>query len=612
MGNNTSVSEFFDGGAPSTSVTDPSVENGSGTDPAPPAAPAPPIVYINCGSATDGVDSNNRITLSGQSSSFSNPTASEIKAENADFAAFGRSHRWHWADFGFSVAVPIPGEYDVTLVFCETYSGNFEAGKRVFNVAVEGTTTQEFKDLDIFKEVGANAVHTIALQNVRAENVINIRLRKGAAENPFISGIVVGAVENPTAPVGRPPIPDPDVTVTKEQYDECINNIRAHIAKLRSAGPQTVRPPPAFMFHAPGEKVRGLVLTFHGFAQWHWDHRIIGRYLYDQGYDIVHTALAGHMYTGEHWPLTLLSEEFGGKTVPQTFMQNEELRSLLQQSERNPLVIPRLITRLQQLNTDFERVMSAQTYYNSIDNDEDPNFARFFDSTHRDYYHEGARYLRMCDSHPGPVHVMGLSGGATTALALAGMFPDRISRCIPMAPPLEMYEPVPNTQRSLINYIGPLGVAQFDKWDPKRPFPISAFTALGRFGGSVSSSDVVKNVFKTKKVQMFMMLTENEDAADIPTNIKFFEECGGRGADHHFFIYPFNYNVPHPLLDPTGASRGLRNRYYIPFYQMMYSFLAVGHVDTAAMLQTKPVRDLPLPPKATRGDEPFYRKAAQT
>ena len=109
-----------------------------------------------------------------------------------------------------------------------------------------------------------------------------------------------------------------------------------------------------------------------------------------------------------------------------------------------------------------------------------------------DIVNELARsYLSMCDAHPGPVHVMELSVGATTALALAGMFPDRISCCIPMAPPLEMYEPVPNIQRSLINYIGPLGVAQFNKWDPNRPFPISAFAALGRFGGSISSSGVV-------------------------------------------------------------------------------------------------------------------------
>ena len=52
---------------------------------------------------------------------------------------------------------------------------------------------------------------------------------------------------------------------------------------------------------------------------------------------------------------------------------------------------------------------------------------------------------------------------------------------------------------------------------------------------------------------MFMILTENEDAADIPTNIKFFEECCGRAAYHRFFIYPYSYDVPHPLLDPTGA-----------------------------------------------------------
>ena len=240
MGNNVNVSEYC------KEIPDFSTENDSGSD------QVIQVVYINCGSDAQTSNSHNRVTRYGKSFVARYP-ATSISATRPDFAEFGRSHRWHWNDFGFRVAVPIPGEYDVTLVFCETYSSNFEAGKRMFNVAVEGTTTQEFKDVDVFKEVGANAVYSIALQNVKADDVINIRLSKGAAENPFISGIVVGAVENATPPAARSSIPDPDVIPSKEQCDKFINNARVQTGKFSRAESQTTRLPPGFRFEASGK-----------------------------------------------------------------------------------------------------------------------------------------------------------------------------------------------------------------------------------------------------------------------------------------------------------------------------------------------------------------------
>ncbi len=513
--------------------------------------PGPPIASINCGSAGQGHESNDLVSLSGKSQAYSNPTA-EITAENPDFASFGRSHRWSDTDFGYIVSVPVPGEYDVTLVFCETYNGNFGVGKRVFDVDVKGLTTTSYTHIDVFEQVGANKVYSINVQNVKADTQIQIDVKKGLIENPFISGLVVGAVENPVAPPPRPSIPSPESVVTQAQYDECIRNIDDYISKAKAAAPSVVREVPTFMFHEAGTKVRGLIVTFHGYSGKHYDHRILNRYLYDQGYDIFNTMLAGHMYTGHYWPATKLAEAYGGKTVPQDVFKNPELRSLLGQAQSNPALIPRLLTKLREVNPDFERVMSAQTYMNSLDQDEDPNFGSFFDSTHRLYATEGTKQLKLLDAHPGPVHVTGLSVGGSAALAVAAMNPDRITRCIAMAPLLELWEAYPNTKRSLVNYIGPLGVAKDFAWDENNPFPVSAFTATGRLGGAITSSEKYKSVFKTGKVQMFMILTEDEDAADIPTNKKFFADCGGRQAGHQFFIYPMSYAVPHPLLDPTG------------------------------------------------------------
>lgn len=588
-------------------VSDPEPTNGSL-----PVEPAPPIAFINCGSAVEGHASNDLVSLVGTSYGFSNPTTMEIASNNPDYAGMGRSHRWAPANFGFNIKIPIPGEYDVTLVFCEIYAGNFAVGKRVFDVAIEGIEEHNFKNVDVFAKVGANKIHTISIQNVQAEESIHIHLRKGAAENAFISGIVVGAVENPIVAQPAPNIPAPSVTVSQAQYDECIRNIDAFIAEKKNSNPPAdIRHTPTFMFHKAGTPVRGLVITYHGFGQYPYDHRIIGRYLYDQGFDVLHTILAGHFFSGSKWPSTKLSKEYGGDTVPGVVFQNPELRDLLQASQTDPTRIPVLINRLTQISPDFERVMSAQNYMNSLDQDEDPNFAKFFDSNHRDYAIEGTKYVRMCDAYPGPVHVMGLSVGGAAALGVAAMNPERIQRCVTFAPLLELWEQYPNTKRSLVNYIGPLGVAKDFAWDPNNPFPVSAFTAAGRFGGSLTSSKKFQNVFKSKQVQMFMVLTEDEDAADIPTNKKFFRDCGARTSGHHIFTYPFNYGVPHPLLDPTGSSRGLRNKYYKPLYQQCFQFLTTGHVDTTPMFGERAESRLPNPPRAIRGQGKQYAKADQ-
>lgn len=301
--------------------------------------------------------------------------------------------------------------------------------------------------------------------------------------------------------------------------------------------------------------------------------------------------------------------------MKQTIAQDAELMQMLAQSRNNVAIIPALLDRLREKNPDFERVMSAQAYMSALDDDEDANFSQFFASEHRRYATEGSAQLALLDAHPGPVHVTGLSVGGTAALAVAALRPDRVSRCIAMAPLLEIWEPFPNTQRSLVNYVGPLGVAPDFAWDPATPFAVAAFTAAGRLGGSLTASRKFQQVFASGRVQLYMILTEDEDAADIPTNKRFFEDCGGRAAGNYLFTYPKSYKVPHPLLDPTARSRGLRNAFYQPLYQTCYSFFAAGYVESALLLRNEVDRGLPIPPKAEHGlhgPSGFYGKAAQT
>lgn len=526
MGN--TKSSFFPGGE------DPDEEQGGGDH------PTAPIAYIDSGSSSADADSDDDVSLFGTySNSFNDPKIA-VKGDNPDFVAFGRSHRWSPGNFGYLISVPVPGEYDVTLVFCETYSGAYHPGGRVFNIEVEGTGDKRTAyDVDVAKTVGPNTVHTIKFDNVQADMEIRVKLNKGKMENPFISGLVVGAPEN-AKPSTLPKVPAPNVTVTAEQYDECRRKIAAYIKKKEDSAPTHIRERPFALFHKPGTKVRGLVVTYHGFSGTYYDHRVVAKYLYVNGYDVFNTMLAGHMYSGDHWPVTVLSDEYGGDTVQATVARDREAQQLLAESSKNPAVIPRLLRRLREVDPEFSRLPSANDYMTAIEDDEDPDFSKIFSSSHRDYLTEGDEQLHLVDAHPGPVGVMGLSAGGSAAMAVAGANADRVSKCVTMAPLLEIWEPIPNTRRLLVNALGPLRITPPFDWDPRNPFQVASLTAAGRLGGSITSSSKMVKAFQ-EKVRMFMVLTADEDAADVPTNRKFFKDCGGRLKGHQYHFYPMKY-----------------------------------------------------------------------
>jgi O-glycosyl hydrolase len=65
--------------------------------------------------------------------------------------------------FSYSFNVPA-GTYQVTLKFAETYSGDFAAGDRVFNVAINGVTV--LPNLDVYAQAGANTEDDKVINNV--------------------------------------------------------------------------------------------------------------------------------------------------------------------------------------------------------------------------------------------------------------------------------------------------------------------------------------------------------------------------------------------------------------------------------------------------------------
>ncbi len=67
------------------------------------------------------------------------------------------------ASFSYSFNVPA-GSYQVSLLFAETYSGDFAKGDRVFNVAIDGTTV--LSNFDVYGQVGANTADVQVFNNI--------------------------------------------------------------------------------------------------------------------------------------------------------------------------------------------------------------------------------------------------------------------------------------------------------------------------------------------------------------------------------------------------------------------------------------------------------------
>lgn len=82
------------------------------------------------------------------------------------------------------------------------------------------------------------------------------------------------------------------------------------------------------------------------------------------------------------------------------------------------------------------------------------------------------------------------------------------------------------------------------------------------------------------------MLTENEDATDVAAGEKFFAEVSSASnlefdCNHRNWLYkyPAAAMVPHPMIDPTEVSQGMRNLFGQSLYQETLRFLVTGNVE---------------------------------
>jgi pimeloyl-ACP methyl ester carboxylesterase len=388
-------------------------------------------------------------------------------------------------------------------------------------------------------------------------------------------------------------LPLPTIRPTADQIAQAKAAIDTYVLTIDANPDRRPGAYPYYLFHPIGTPVYGTVMLFHGFSAKPHQMWRLADYLYDNGFNVYQPSLAGHtlLNPAKNWPQIDLKPEIANP-LKQKAQQDPVLQNYLSNLAADPLASAHpsplqqaaLVARLLNIEPRLLDIVKA------IQTPDDPNFETFYISSHTDYLTNAEARLAELAALPGPIYTAGLSVGGATALALAANHPDRVQRAIAYAPLLKIHG---EDRRRYVNLSGPLDISE-SGWDPDLRFPVGAFTAADRFGSTVVLDP--ETVQSLQTVPIFLVLTENEDAADVPTNKDFFAAIGGTAKGHHLYVYPAKDLVPHPLVDPTEISQGMSNRFWQSLYQETLRFLCTGQVDSVNMADYEQSPNIPLVP----------------
>lgn len=379
---------------------------------------------------------------------------------------------------------------------------------------------------------------------------------------------------------------------TLEQINQAKAAIDAHIQSLNQNPDRRDGALPYYLFHEAGRPIRGTGIIFHGFSAKPHQMWRLADYLFQNGFNVYQPSIAGHPLINptKNWCQVDLKPEYA-EPIKAKVQKDPVLRTFIQNFMNNPgaarpgfMQQAGLMARLVLIEPRLLDIVK------SIETADDPDFDRYFTSSHLRYLTEAQARLTELDAMPGDVFTVGLSVGGAVALSLAASRPDRVRGVVAYAPLLKIFG---EERRQYVNLAGPLDISE-SGWDPNLRFPVGCLTAADRFGNSVVLSEA--SVRSLSNVPTFLVLTENEDAADIETNQDFYERIGGEAEGHRFFLYPKEDLVPHPMVDPTEVSQNMSNRFWQSLYQETFRFLSAKRVNTSNLGSLEQDPDLPIVP----------------
>lgn len=387
-----------------------------------------------------------------------------------------------------------------------------------------------------------------------------------------------------------------NLSLTAEQLRETQQRIDAYIQSIDAHPDRRIGAYPYYRFHEAGKPIRGTVMMFHGFSAKPHQMWRLADYLFNQGFNFYQPSIAGHtlLPAAQYWPQVDLKPEIYDP-LRQKVQQDPVLQTFLKNLAAHPQGFTRptptqqaaLMARLIALDPQVLEILQA------IAQEDESQYQRYFISSHMNYLEDARARLAELAAIPGPIYLIGLSVGGAVALGLAADQPQRIAGVVAYAPLLKIYG---EDRRQYVNLTGPLDIRE-QGWDPAVQFPVGALTAADRFGSAYVLSD--RSIQALQNVPTCLILTANEDAADIETNQQFFKRIGGDRKGHQYYLYPPEALVPHPMLDPTEISQGMSNRFWRSLYQETFRFLTTGTIDIQNLSNLELDPKLPVVPPLT-------------
>lgn len=411
----------------------------------------------------------------------------------------------------------------------------------------------------------------------------------------------------------------PVMRPSTNELEQTKQAIEAHLSEARSHPDQRPGAHPYYQFHPAGEPVAGTVLLFHGFSARPHQMWRLANYLFNNGFNIYQATLAGHekVQPAKNWPQIDLRPEYVGplmSMVQQDPILSVALHASTSMGKASTQMAPgQQAALLQRLFQVFPQLVDISA---AISQPDHPDFERYFSSSHEQFLTDAQARLEELSALPGPIYTVGLSVGGTVALGLAERNPTRIEGVVAYAPLLKIFG---KKRREYVQLTGPLDISETG-WDPDLRFPVGALTAADYLGSEVRSPE---RIAKLKSTPVFIVITENEDAADIVANEQFFEalvkqadtgpaasppaqlpaQVEAQAADHspaqtgnYFYKYPSAAMVPHPMVDPTEVSQGMSNLFWQGLYQETLRFLSEGAVKSQNLATLGQTSRLPAVP----------------
>lgn len=363
-----------------------------------------------------------------------------------------------------------------------------------------------------------------------------------------------------------------EISQVKKIINDRINSIDARPNRRAGAYPY-------YLFHPPGKPILGTIIMFHSFGAIPHQMSLLAQSLFNNGFNIYQPCIAGHAFIPPetYWPQARLKPKIS-LFLKNKIEKDEVFQNYLSNIKANldkfngPTVKEQkvLMERLLKIEPRLEDLFWA------IERESDRDFYRYFNSESIKYLTDAKARLAELAAMPGPIYAIGLSVGATVALALAATEPERIKKVVAYSPVLKIC----GRKLSCFFHVAGLLDLKLNVCGESLYAPMEGLIAGAHLGSLVTSSQKRRNLWK---VPTFFVLTENDDLADIETSQKFMEAMGGRWKGHRCYVYPSANLVPHQMVDPRSPSNGMSNAFWRNLYRETRRFLQFGDIKEEKM-----------------------------